>query len=164
VPTETKTRLIGGRSWSCTQMPPTMALEFETELAPLFLHAIVPLVSVIGRSDADQADVLGKAISAMTSALPPKDMASMITRLCNPELVFVDKSGVEFDKDFAGGEGVLLRYQVVWFVLETNFSDFFGALLPEGVIARAKAKFEENLGTSTGESGDPASQTLRSAS
>lgn len=162
MPCETKTREIGGRKWSCTQMPATMALEIETEIAPVLLQAVVPVIATLGQDDDVQADMIAQSLKAATETMPPKQMADLILRLCNPDLVFVEGEGVQFDKDFAGGGGVALRYQVVWFVLETNFSDFFGSLLPAGVLDRAQEKFREKLRgklrgmASTGASGGPA--------
>lgn len=156
---ESKTREILGRRVSVTQMPASEALEVETKIAPAMLRGIVPLISVFGESDETQVDAIGKAVTNTTDALPADELVALIHKLCNPELVFIDGEGVDFDKHFSGGTGVLLRYQVVWFVLETNYSDFFGALFPEGVLERAKVKFGAKFGMteSTGDSGDPAS-------
>ena len=144
-------------------MSATEALTLESKIAPVLLQAVVPVLSTLGQSDDRQAEVISQAIGAVSRAMPPAEFAALIKELCSQSTLFKAGKRVDFERDFQGGGGVLLRYQVAWFVLETNFADFFGALLPAGVLDRAKDLFAQKMGESTGESGVPASPSLRSA-
>lgn len=160
---ETKTTQINGDNWSVTQMPATQALELEAKLAPIILQAVVPILSARGDTEQAQGELLSRAIKEMMAALPPGELVAIIKDLCSQ--CFKNSERVVFERDFSGGAGVMLRYRVAWFVLEANFSDFFGEMLPEGVMERAKSIFDETTAPaeSTGESGDRVPRNLHSA-
>lgn len=160
---ETRTKVIDGENWSVTQMAATEALALETQLAPVLLQGLVPLLASPPDTDEAQAAALSRAVQAMTISMPPEQMAKIIKDLCSQ--CFYKGERVMFERDFSGGRGVMLRYRVAWFVLETNFSDFFAEMLPEGVMDRAKSMFAEKTqaAASTGGSGDRAPQSLHSA-
>lgn len=163
MPCETIPKQINGETWTVTQMPPTQALELEIRLAPVLMQGGARLFAAFGKGEAEQDAALQNAIVAMTDALPAKDLVEIIKGLCSQ--CFRNGERVVFEKDFQGGAGVMLRYQVAWFVLEANFADFFGAMLPDGMMDRAKALYDEKTGPaeSIGESGDPVSPTPHSA-
>ena len=160
---ETITKQIGSDTWSVTQLPPTEALKLEMRLAPALMQGGARLLAAYGKSEAEQDAAIQNAIISMTDTLPADDMVEIIKDLCSQ--CFRNGERVEFERDFQGGAGVMLRYRVAWFVLEANFGDFFGALLPDGMMVRAKALYDEKTGPaeSTGESGDPVSPALHSA-
>ena len=162
---ELKEQVIDGDKWSVYQMSATEALDLETRLAPLLMQAIVPVVASLGESDDTQSTAISDAIKAMFSHMPPKELAGLIRELCTQDTLKRNGEAIEFERDFSGGRGVMLRYRVAWFVLEANLGDFFAELVPEGTVERAKSMFAQQTGVeSTGESGDHASQNLRSAS
>lgn len=146
---------IGDHEVSVMQLSATQALDLESRLAPAILQGIVPIVASLGQDDDTQMDAISTGLAGMVRALPPKELASLIRELCSQ--VMIDGQRVEFDAAFSGGDGVLLRYQIAWFVLRANFSGFFEALLPAGALERAAAKFgtaiDQTSPESTGGSG-----------
>lgn len=133
---QTKTEEIGGERWSCTQMPATQALAIEARLVGPILQSLGPLFGALGQPDEAQAAAINQAFGAIAKAVPPAEFVSLIRELC--EQAACEGKRVDFDTKFTGGKGVLLRYQVAWFVLRVNYQDFFDALLPEGAGERAQ--------------------------
>lgn len=161
---ETKRTEIDDEVWSTTQLSATRALALEARLLPVVLQALAPILDGVGKSEAEQVAAIAAAFSAASKAMPPEEFASLVRDLCSE--AFRGDRRVDFEKDFSGGRGVMLRYRVAWFVLEANFADFFAALLPEGVVERARAAMEQRMSgaaASTGGSGDPASRSRLSA-
>ena len=178
---KTITEKLGGHEVSVMQLSATEATALESRLAPVILQGIVPIVSSIGKSDDVQAAAISSGMSGMMSSMPPAEMAALMVELCEQvnidgkrvEYEIIDPAfwvsiaamkpfqrnaiidvGLQFDRDLGGADGVLLKYQLAWFVLRANFSGFFKALLPEGVGERAAKQFGKSLGMeSTGESG-----------
>ncbi len=163
VPCEDRKTVIDGHKLTVTQMAPTDALALEMRIGPLLLKGLTAALGGAGKSEDDQVAAAVKGIETVFSSLPPDEMAEIITDLCSQP--FMDGEKVQFDRDFAGGKGVLLRYRVAWWVLEVNYADFFGEMLPAGALARAQQMIERRMSSaeSTGESGDPAAQSPRSA-
>lgn len=133
---QTKTEIIGGEKWSCTQMPATQALAIEGRLIGPIMQAIGPLFGSLGQPAEMQAAAINQAFAAIARSVPPSEFSALIRELC--EQAACDGKRVDFDTKFTGGTGVLLRYQVAWFVLRVNYQDFFDALLPEGAGERAQ--------------------------
>lgn len=162
---EMRETIIDGERWSTMQLSATRALALESRLLPVVLQAIAPALEAVGKSEAEQVAAIGSAFAAASRAMPPAEFAALVRELCSE--AFRDDRRVDFERDFSGGRGVMLRYRVAWFVLEANFADFFAALLPEGVVDRARAVMAQRMASgaaaSTGESGDFASRSRRSA-
>lgn len=160
---ETIPKEINGDTWTVTQMAASQALALEAKLAPVLLQALVPIISASGDTEQEQGELLSRAVREMMAAIPADELVAIIKDLCSQ--CFKNGERVVFERDFSGGAGVMLRYRVAWFVLEANFSDFFGEILPDGVLDRAKSMFEEKTAQveSIGDSGDPVSRSLHSA-
>lgn len=164
MPCEDRHTRIGDHKFTVTQMAPSESLELESRFAPLLMKGLASVFAGAGKSEQEQ---LAQAISGLGSifeTIPSEEIAEIIRSLCSQ--CFIDGERVNFERDFQGGKGVMLRYRVAWFVLEANYSDFFGELLPAGLMVRARKLYEKwsTEEGSTGESGDPVSPSLRSAS
>lgn len=140
---ETKTKTIDGEVWKVVQMPASQALALESRLLPAVAQGIGPLVAAMGKTASEQGTAISQAFAVISKALPPDDFAEIVRDLCSQAIR--GNRRVDFEQDFSGGKGVLLRYQVAWFVLEANFADFFDALLPQGARDRAAEAFKSRI-------------------
>lgn len=126
---ETKEKKIGESNYSVTQMTARRALRMKARLLRLFGPSLAQMFLPGGDSPMKgMAFSKGDAVKAVESlACGLED--SVFDRLVVDLLSGVRKDGVELteaiiDHEFAGDLGTLLK--LVWFVLEVNFSSFFG--------------------------------------
>ena len=122
----------------CTQLPARRALRLKAKLikilGPVIAQLYVAITEKSGKGD-DMRTNITKAIEMLAVNLNEIDFENTVVEL----LQGVRKNGVELipaiiDLEFAGDMGTL--YQVLWFVIDTNFSSFFsllgtGSKLPE---------------------------------
>lgn len=128
---ETKERIIGGSKYQVTQMTARRALRMQAKLLKLFgaslAHILLP-------SAGEEENIKGATFSKSEAINALKDLACEIDESTFEKLVVellsgVRKEGIELnegviDLEFAGELNTL--FQVIWFVLEVNFSFFFG--------------------------------------
>lgn len=126
---ETKEKQIDGSTYLVTQMTARRALRMKAKLLKLFGTA---LAEIFLPSDDQPIEGLGfskqeaiNAIQSLSCDLEEKVFESLLVEL----LSGVRKDNVELteaiiDMEFAGKLQTL--YKVVWYVLEVNFSSFFG--------------------------------------
>ena len=143
---ETKTRKIGERQWTVTQMPATQSLLIQAQLAPILASVGGDLYRVSKGGGQAIVEALGAAAGAIQAHLPPDKFLQLAKDLTENGLVQVEGRTIgstnSFDAVFSGDDMVDL-YRVIWFVLEVNYAGFFGALGLTGVMERAKAKMAE---------------------
>lgn len=128
---QTKEKIIQGSRYVVTQMTARRALRMKARLLKLFGK---PLAQMFIPSNETPIDGLAfsresaiKAIAGLCEELEDKAFESVIVEL----LSSVRKEGMELtegiiDLEFAGDLATM--YEVVWFVLEANYSNFFQAL------------------------------------
>ena len=107
-------------------MPASRALALEMRFGPALIPVLARIYGSLGKPDAEQIDAISEAFHALSKAIPADELAATFKSLC--EECSVDGQPVVFDAVFSGPGGAALRYKVVRFVLEANYSDFFGEL------------------------------------
>lgn len=126
---ETQEKEINGNRYSVTQMTARRALrmkakllkQFGTALAEIFLPSEDKPIEGAGFSKKEAVS----ALQALSCELDERAFELLVMEL----LSGVRKDGVELteaivDMEFAGDLATL--FKVIWFVLEVNFSSFFG--------------------------------------
>lgn len=149
---ETKEKAIGGSVYTVTQLPARRALKLKAKLVKMFGPALTQIfltsqeveekrpeemttdelanqlsISAVDKykiGDMRKSGVV-KGVQLLVSSLDDKTFDD----LCMELLIGVRKDGAELtaskvDQDFAGDLSSL--YQVLFFVLEVNYADFFG--------------------------------------
>jgi len=126
---ETKEKRIDGANYSVTQMTARKALRMKAKLMKIFGASLAQIFlpsnekPISGMSFSKDEAV--KALQSLAIGLDDETFEMLIVDL----LRYVRKDGVELteqiiDMEFAGDLAIL--FKVVWFVLEVNFSSFFG--------------------------------------
>lgn len=141
---EVKEKMINGDNYVVTQLPARRAIKLKAKLIRLF----GPVLAQIFISDSDE-DVSGKtklvkAVEVFASHLDENVFENLIVEI----LAGVRKNGIELtpptiDLEFAGDMATL--YQVIFFVIEVNFSNFLslfgiGTEFPENPIPTTDTK------------------------
>lgn len=121
---ETKTKSINGNDYSVVQLPARRALNLKMKLLKTFGAGIAALYNAY-ENDPNAADqVLPQAIMLLTANVDDKTFDQFVLDM----LPGVRKNGMELtpsviDAEFAGSLSELM--EVLKFVLEANFGDFF---------------------------------------
>lgn len=128
---ETKEKEINGCKYTCTQMTARRALRMQAKLLKLF-GASLAQIFLPGEQTplsglAFSKDEVIKALQSLASELSEHVFDNLVVEL----LKDVRKDGIELtenviDLEFAGDLYTL--FEVVFFVLEVNFSSFFSRL------------------------------------
>lgn len=126
---ETKDKQIGDSVYSVTQMPGLTALRMQSKLLKLVGPSFTQMIASSVAKNLDAG--LPSAVSLLVNQLDPDTFENLVKDL----LRGVRKDGREITKDilnleFAGNLNEL--FQVLQFVLEVNYADFF----QEGGILR----------------------------
>jgi len=123
---QTKEKNIEGATYMVTQLPARRALKLKARLIKLFgpVFAQMYLTTSAEKSEDQQKQDMVRAVQILASTIDENVFENLVLEIVNG----VRKNGVELtpsvvDIEFAGDIGTL--YQVVWFVLEVNFSNFF---------------------------------------
>lgn len=126
---QTKEKIIDGASYSVTQMTARRALRMKAKLLRIFgaslAQIFLPSKEEPMKGMAFSKEEAVKAIQALAMSLDDDVFESLVVDL----LSSVRKNGIELnehviDIEFAGD--LMTLFNVVWFVLEVNFSSFFG--------------------------------------
>lgn len=122
-------KFIDGANYSVTQFPARRALRLKARLIKLFgpVLAQVFLSADAKTTDEQQKKDLIKAIEILSCSIDENQFDTLAVEL----LSCTRKSGVELsaqaiDLEFAGDMSAL--YQVLWFVIEVNFANFFSLM------------------------------------
>lgn len=126
---ETKEKTINGAKYQVTQMTARRALKMQAKLLKLFGASLAHIFLPSGDQPMDGAsfskDEAIKALKELAIEIDDNTFEKLVIEL----LSGVRKDGIELnegviDLEFAGELNTL--FQVIWFVLEVNFSFFFG--------------------------------------
>lgn len=124
----TESKEIGGKVYSVCQFPATEGLKLWTKLMNIASPAIAGIISSVDMSkgilDSDaniDSGSLGEAIKETLCELNESNVEFIKQLLSSTK---VDGKEIVFDIDFSGDYGNL--FKVVWFVIQTNYSSFFG--------------------------------------
>lgn len=122
---EVKEKMIDGETFTVTQLPARRAIRMKAKLMKIFGPALAHLF-VSGDSKGKNNDFVG-AFETLASNIDE----NVFEQICVELLAGVRKNGVELtpatiDLEFAGDMAGL--YQVIWFVLEANYSNFFSMM------------------------------------
>lgn len=117
---ETRDKVINNATYSVTQLPARRAIRLKAKLIKMFGASIAQFL------DSAESGIY-KAVKAIESLSMTLD-ENQFENLCMELLTGVRKNGMELtpaiiDLEFAGDIASL--YQVIWFVIEVNFSNFF---------------------------------------
>lgn len=160
MPCETKIRTIDGNSYSVRQMPPSVAVAWETEILMLLAEVAPPLLRA--KSEGTQeaiAEAIQTVASVMRDKVGPKRFAEIVVELTSSNWVWRDGERIEFDRDFAGPAGPT-KYKLLAFILEVNFLHFLdGSGLKRAAkeaVSQAMTGSGASPPTSTSGSGGPA--------
>lgn len=137
---------INGRLFKVEGLIATEALKLQARLAKVLGPAVSKLPAVLaGRGEASEeakAKSNAEAIAALTaifSNLEPDDYAGLIKDIVQVAMIqrpSMNFDHVDLDGDFVGDQKSI--YPLVFFVLETQFSDFFGGNLGN-ILRKAQA-------------------------
>ncbi len=126
---ETREKEINGSRYTVTQLPARRAIRLKAKLIRILGPVIAQVFVTVTekKNDLDQKDSIVKAVELLGANLNENDFENTIVEI----LQGVRKDGVELvpaiiDMEFAGDMASL--YQVVWFVLEVNYANFFSML------------------------------------
>ena len=131
---ETREKSIEGSTYQVTQLPARRAIRLKAKLIKLFGPAFAQMYIANSANGPD----IAKAIEILSSSIDENTFEALIVEVLNG----VRKNGVELtppviDLEFAGYMATL--YQVVWFVLEVNFSNFF-QMMGIGALSNSQEK------------------------
>lgn len=121
-------KFIEGSNYSVTQFPARRALRLKTRLIIHFGPGVGQLLIPAEEKNSDeQKQNIVKAIEAIAKSIDENQLENLVVEL----LSSTRKNGVELtaptiDLEFAGDMSAL--YQVLWFVIEANFANFFTLL------------------------------------
>lgn len=116
---------INGSIYTVTQLPARRALRLKAKLVRLFGPVMAQFFLKLSTEDEQaQKDSIVKAIEMLACSLDANEFETIVMEL----LQGVRKGGMEitsaiFDLEFAGDMSSL--YQLIWFVVEVNFANFF---------------------------------------
>jgi hypothetical protein len=122
---ETREKNIDGAVYTVTQLPARRAIRLKARLIKLFGPvAATFFIASEGISEDQKKLDLVKCVESLGNHIDENALESVIIEL----LIGVRKNNIELtpaiiDMEFAGDMATL--YQVVWFVIEVNFSNFF---------------------------------------
>ena len=126
---QTKEKFIEGSTYLVTQLPARRAIRLKAKLIKMFgpVFAQVLITSTDATSDFEKKVDIVRAIEILSCQIEENSFENIVMELLNG----VRKDGVELnqatiDMEFAGDMGTL--YQVIWFVIEVNFANFFSLL------------------------------------
>lgn len=125
---ETREKSIEGNTYTATQLPARRAIKLKVKLMKLFGPVLAQLFLTVNDSnEAEGKQNLVKAIEILSEHIEENAFESLVLEL----LQGVRKNNMELtppviDLEFAGNISEL--YQVLWFVVETNFSNFFSLM------------------------------------
>ncbi len=139
---ETLDKNINGSIYTVTQLPARRALKVKARLIKLFGPAMAQFFL---SSDKKSDEGFVKAIEKLSLTIDENSFENICVELLNG----VRKDGMELnaqliDMEFAGDLASL--YQVLWFVIEANYSSFFALIgigsqsLPENKQSDATKK------------------------
>ncbi len=121
---ETLDKTINGSNYSVTQLPARRALKMKARLIKLFGPSMAQFF-MSAEKKSDQGFV--NAIEKLSQTIDEHTFESICVEL----LTGVRKDGMELnpqliDMEFAGDLSSL--YQVMWFVIEANYANFFSLI------------------------------------
>lgn len=126
---ETREKTIGDATYSVTQLPARRALRLKAKLMKLFgpVFAQLFLITEDKASEERQKENLVNSVELLTGQLEAVQLDTLIVEI----LQGVRKNGQELtaptiDIEFAGDIAGL--YEVVFFVIEVNFANFFSMI------------------------------------
>lgn len=141
-----RNKVINGRTFVFSYIPPTRAIVVEVELAKVLGSALFELLSTRKTNDSDELKKLGSvAIGAMLAQVDGDRMTALITTVM--EFVSVGDGtnparAVVLDADFIGKPKEM--WQVFVAALQFNFADF----LPESLFASVRAAMQASSSSS----------------
>ena len=145
---ETKEKVLDGKTFMVTQLPARRALKLQGKLIKTFGTTVTQFMLLDKEEEDEKKEVDGQAgkkmspvdqatvdeikknsVVKMMQLLASSIQPETFEQLASEVLIGVRMDGVELndaiiDREFAGK--LCLLYQVIWFVLEVNFGDFFG--------------------------------------
>jgi hypothetical protein len=126
---ETKEKQIDGATYTVTQLPARRAIRLKARLIKLFGPVFAQFFLAVSEnvSDDQRKQDIVKSIEILGAHIDENSFESLVMDL----LVGVRKNGMELspatiDLEFAGDMAAL--YQLLFFVIEVNFSNFFSMI------------------------------------
>lgn len=139
-------KTIGGRTYTVTQMPPTLSFPIQIRLVQIIASVAGPLLQQIQGASREEItqEAIGKGLISVSEAiathLPPDECLEFAQKLLDPSFVSVDSVPLQFEQEFMGDDMVNL-YPALGFVLEVNYAKFFSVSGVGKVIGLVKDKF-----------------------
>ncbi len=147
---DTKQRVIQGRKYTVTQMPPSVSIPIQAKLVQLASGLAGPMLkdaasglSVDVAGLAAVSDVLSAAGEVISKYMPGDELLAFAQKLVNPSYVSVEGGPIDFESEFAGDDMVRL-YPLIAFILEVNYARFFSGLGLSRVVAIAKSRLQSS--------------------
>lgn len=145
---ESKQRVIHGRTYTVTQMPPSVSIPIQAKLVQLAATLAGPLLQEAksGLAEGVKLEIVGEALSAIgdviATHMPPDELLTWAQKLTDSNYVHVEGAPLDFESEFAGDDMVRL-YPLIAFILEVNYARFFSAFGLGKVVEVAKDKFQQ---------------------
>lgn len=147
MPCRSEIREIHERSYTVTQMPPTVSIPIQMKLVQMASSVAGPMLqdSLTGGSDSAGIDAIGKAFGAVGEAIskhmPPDEFLAFAKKLTASDYVRAEGGPIDFESEFCGDDMVRL-YPLLAFILEVNYAQFFRGLGLNKAVDLAKARFQ----------------------
>lgn len=159
MPCEDDKRVIDGNNYTVQQMPPSVAVVWETEILMLLAEIAPPFVRARKEATPEAiAEAIRSVAEVMREKVGPKRFAEIVVELTTSNWVWRERKHIDFDVDFAGPAGPT-KYKLLLFILEVNFLHFLEGsglkLAAKEAVDQATTGFGTSPQTSTSASGSP---------
>lgn len=131
-----ETKEINGKQYYVVQLPPRTALLIKFKLLALLGPAAKELAKGVGAKKADQTEALLDGFVSLFKDVNPVELVALMQEVT--ETAKCDGKRIQFDKHFQGS--LLEVYQVFFWVLTVNFSDFFTGELVQDFLSPTDKK------------------------
>jgi hypothetical protein len=132
-------KVIRGKKWQITQMPPSEALLIWAQILQVASGVIGPMMTESKGLEHAIKTGFGSFGDAIAKFLPPAEFLELSKMLAHPDFVRLEGTPVNFEIDFAGDDLVVM-FQVAAAVLEVNYAQFFSDGSAGGLLARIVAR------------------------
>ncbi len=112
---------IGENDYSYTQLSASKSLKLKFSLAAVVGSGFAEMVGHLNDTEDSQMTAFTNAIESIFSKNDPDKIYGLIERIVKP--AFMNGERIDIDRDFTGKINEL--YQVVFWVLKVEYSDFF---------------------------------------
>lgn len=149
MPCRSEKRVIHGRSYTVTQMPPTVSIPIHFKIVQITAALVGPMFKDAVSNASNPGQVISEALSHVVGSLsgviaehmPPDEFLAFAKKLTISDYVRVEGGPIDFESEFCGDDMVRL-YLLLAFILEVNYAQFFSGLGLGKAVDLVKAKLQ----------------------